>query len=254
VHDDTDGAAPAAVPMSLLADLQAGLLDDAAAARLRHRARTDPHVAGQLAALDRVRRDLAGLGVDAASAPDLPAEVTARVGTALRSLPPPANRVVTSRGSGTAHTARVSVSGWRRTAAVAGIAAAIAAAGVGSTMLLRDEPTGRPATGPTESSITVPRAPGGVPLSDQELLALLTQPPDLAALAAPQRLASCLSGLGYPTSTSPLGARPLAVIGRPGVLVLLPGDMPGRIRAVVVGPNCNSADTGLLASTVINRP
>jgi hypothetical protein len=36
-------------------------------------------------------------------------------------------------------------------------------------------------------------------------------------------------------------------------LLLLPGDMPRRINAVVVAPNCSAADTGLLASTVINR-
>ena len=43
----------------MLADLQAGLLDDATGRRLRRRARTDPDAARQLAALDRVRRELA---------------------------------------------------------------------------------------------------------------------------------------------------------------------------------------------------
>lgn len=232
---DTDGP----VPLSLLADLQAGLLDDDAAARLRSRARTDPQVADRLAALDRVRREVAALGVDAESAPDIPATVTARVGTALRSLPTP---VVDPP-----------VSQWRGTAAIAGVLAAIAAVGVGSAMLLAKADPSQ--AGVTASSTTSPpRAMGGVPLPDGEILALLAQPADPGALAAPQRLASCLSGLGYPPSASPLGARPLAVNGRPGVLLLLAGDLPGRVDAVVVAPNCSSMDTGLLASAVVDRP
>ena len=77
------------VTVDLLADLQAGLLDDRTAARLRRRVRTDPGVKAQLAALDRVRRNLSALAVDSASAPDAPADVTATIGEALRSAPPP---------------------------------------------------------------------------------------------------------------------------------------------------------------------
>ncbi|WP_077739697.1 hypothetical protein [Mycolicibacterium boenickei] len=61
------------IPAELLADLQAGLLDDTTAADVRRRVRTDP-LAGPdarntLAALDRVRRDLRELGADSQSAP-----------------------------------------------------------------------------------------------------------------------------------------------------------------------------------------
>jgi hypothetical protein len=73
-------------------------------------------------------------------------------------------------------------------------------------------------------------------------------------LADPQRRASCLSGLGYPTSTSVLGARPLAVGAASGVLLLLPGDAPRAVNAVVVGLNCSSVDTGMLAERVVIRP
>ena len=76
------------VTVDLLADLQAGLLDDRTAARLRRRVRTDPAVRAQLAALDRVRRNLSALAVDSASAPDVPADVTATICEALRSAPP----------------------------------------------------------------------------------------------------------------------------------------------------------------------
>ena len=87
--DAADDSYELPVTVDLLADLQAGLLDDHTAAQLRRRVRTDPAVKAQLAALDRVRRHLSALGVDSASAPDVPADVTARIGAALRSAPPP---------------------------------------------------------------------------------------------------------------------------------------------------------------------
>jgi hypothetical protein len=241
------------VTMDLLADLQAGLLDDRTAAGLRHRVRTDPDVARRLSTLERVRRDVADLGVDAASAPDIPADVTARVGSALRNQLPPANRVLDRRGPGTAHAARAPVVRFSTAAAVSGLAAVIAAGAVGTVMLLRNDSVGPSGAAPTASSITVARPSGGVPLSDAELLALLNQPQDLGALASPRRRTSCLIGLGYSAGTPVLGARPIDVMGRPGVLVLLPGDVPSRVNAVVVAPNCSSVDTGLLASTVVSH-
>jgi hypothetical protein len=42
--------------------------------------------------------------------------------------------------------------------------------------------------------------------------------------------------------------------GRPGVLMLMPGDTPHAIVALVVEPNCSSAHTGLLADTLVTRP
>jgi hypothetical protein len=44
---------------------------------------------------ERARRALAHLGNDAASAPAVPAEVTARIGAALRAAPPPAAHGIT---------------------------------------------------------------------------------------------------------------------------------------------------------------
>jgi hypothetical protein len=252
LSDDTDGPAPATVPVSLLADLQAGLLDDDTAALVRRRIRDDPANAERMEALDRVRRELAEFGSDLASAPEVPGGVTARVGTALRAAPP-ANHVVGSSGPAAAHAVRDSPGRIRFAAAVVGLIAALAAAGMGAATILRmPERTHDP--GPTADRITVSSRADGLPLTDPQLLDLLRQPPDLGPLADPQRRASCLSGLGYPTSTTVLAAEPLTVTGRPGVLMLLPGDAPRTIHAVVVALNCSSADTGLLADRAVTRP
>jgi hypothetical protein len=192
------------------------------------------------AALDRVRRDLAELGSDATSAPEVPAAVTSRVVTALRAEP--------------AHSIRRP--GLRRlhlVGLIVGLGAALAAATVGVTMLARGPATTYP-RGPTAELITVSRPTAVIPLSDAELKGLLSRPPDLGPLADPQRRDSCLNGLGYAAGTKVLGAVPIDMDGRPAMVLLLPGATPRAMVAKVVEPNCNAAHTRLLADTAVTRP
>ncbi len=194
------------------------------------------------AAIERVRRYLAELGSDEASAPDVPAPVTSRVGAALRAAPAHAVRRSVPR------LPRVQVFGL-----VIGVGAATIAAVLGGVMLVRD-PAPTRSVGPTAESITVSRTSRDIPLSNPQIVGLLSQRPDYGPLADPQRRASCLSGLGYSASTQVLGARPVDMSGHPGVMMLLPGDTPEAVVALVVEPNCSSAHTGLLADTVVTRP
>lgn len=236
--------------VELLADLQAGLLDDAAAARVRERVRADPKAEDLLRALNQVRRDIAAAGVDRASTPAAPPQVTARISAALRSADASLNE---SPGSRAAHSARPPVRPARVIAAVAGFAALLAAIGFGTAALLR-------APGPTASTpvtaehITVSTPPMAVPLSREEILALLRQSPDYGPLNNPARRASCLAGLGYPAATRVLGARPIQINARPGVLLVVPSDTPDNLAVYAVALNCSAADTGLLADTQIPRP
>jgi hypothetical protein len=250
------GQPGSAAPLTpeLLADLQAGLLDNATAARLRRRARSDPEAARVLAALDRVRRDLADLGADDSSAPDVPAEVTARIGAAVQHAPPPRHRVVGFTRRTAAHSARHAVPRLQVVGALAGLCAAVAGVGIGVAMLTHTPERTAPA-GPTADRITVSASPrADVPLSDPQIVGLLTVRPDFGPLADPTKRTSCLGGLGYPAATKVLGARTVEMNGRPGVLMVLPGDNPQALVAVVVTPDCSSADTGLLADKVVTRP
>jgi hypothetical protein len=245
--DGDGGHEPAPITPDLLADLQAGLLDDDTAAALRQRIRTDPNSAEMLAALDRVRRDLVDLGTDDTSAPDVPAEVTARVGAALQAAPPHVGQTRRPAHS-VRHTPR-----WQQLALVAGIGAAVAGAVFGGVMLVHD-PASTGSAGPTAKSITVSRPATGLPLSDPQIVGLLSHSPDYGPLADPRQRASCLSGLGYSAATPVLGARPVDMHGRSALLMLLPADTPGMVLALVVEPDCNSAHTGLLANTLVTRP
>ncbi len=92
------------------------------------------------------------------------------------------------------------------------------------------------------------------PLSDPQLVALLSRGPDFGPLAAPQRRASCLDGLGYSATTQILGAQRVDMSGRPAVLMLLPGETPETVMALVVEPGCSSAHSGLLADRLFSRP
>ncbi|AFM20001.1 hypothetical protein Mycch_5317 [Mycolicibacterium chubuense NBB4] len=244
--DSGDGAgsepAPIRVTPDLLADLQAGLLDDATAARVRHAARTDPDAARALANLDTVRRELAHLGSDAASAPPVPAAVTARVGAALRSAaPPPGNHL---RGRPALTRAQAAV-------LAIGIGAGVLAAGIGLVMLNRD-PAPRYPAGPTASQITVTPT-RDFPLSDEQVRATLDTPAQLGPLADPNRRAACLAGLGLSPTVDVLGGRELDVSGRPGVLLIVPGNTAQQVTALIVEPTCTDTRGGLLARTHLAR-
>jgi hypothetical protein len=224
--DGSAGHEPEPITPELLADPQAGLLDDV-----------------QAGLLDDVQ---AGL-LDDASAPDVPAEVSARVGAALQAAPPhqgPAREPAHS----VRHTPR-----WQLIGLVAGVGAVVVGAVLGGVMLVREPAPGRSA-GPTAESITVSRPVSGLPLSNPQIVGLLSHSPDYGPLADPQRRASCLSGLGYSAATPVLGARPVDMHGRPAVLMVLAADTPRTLLALVVEPDCNSAHTGLLANTLVIRP
>jgi hypothetical protein len=244
------GPAGADPPLTaeVLADLQAGLLDDDAAARVRRRVRADPEAQRILWALNQVRRDVAALGADPDAAPDAPREVTARISAALRSADTLPGG---SRGSGS-HFARPHIRPAKICAGIAGMCAVVAAIAVGTAALI-DAPAPTPSTPATAEHITVSTPPMVIPLSQAQILGLLNRSPDYGPLNDPARRASCLTGLGYPASTQVLGAQQIDINARPGVLLVLRGDTPDNLVVLAVAPNCSAADTGLLASTQVPR-
>ena len=238
-------------PLSVddLADLQAGLLDDDTAARLRKKIRAAPDAQRTIDALNRVRRDIAALGSDASSAPAVAPAVVDGIAAALRAQRPEPERprpAHTVRSGRHPRSARIAV-------AMAGLAAAAVAVWLGTAALITT-PASTSSRPTTVEHITVSRPPVMIPMSDQQILTLLGRGPDFGPLGDPQRRASCLAGLGYPADARVLGARQVEITGRPAILLLLPGDTSGTVTAVAVSPNCSSADTGLLADRIVNRP
>ena len=227
-----------------LADLQAGLLDDAAAARMRQRIRTDPDAGQTMEALNRVRREVAALGSDAGSAPPVDPTTVDGIAARLRAQPAGATHAV-SRG----RLPRPA----RMVFAAVGLTAGAVAAWLGVSALIA-QPAPMPSRPTTVERITVSRPPPVIPLSDQQIVALLDRQPDFGPLGDPRRRASCLAGLGYPANTRVLGARPVDIAGHPAVLLVLPGDAPEALAALAVAPTCSSANTGLSADRTLHRP
>jgi hypothetical protein len=238
VMDDDVGTDPP-LTVDALADLQAGLLDDNTAARLRKTVRADPVAQQNMDALNRVRREVAALGAEQSTAPDVDADTVNRIGGTLRA------QHTVERG-GLPRSARLAV-------AATGLVAVAVAVWLGTRALIT-APTSTPSRPTTINHITVSRPPATIPLSDQQILALLDDRPDFGALADPHRRASCLTGLGYPAGERVLGARPVEIGGRPAVLLLLPADAPGALSALAVAPTCSSVDTGLSADRIVHRP
>ncbi len=184
---------------------------------------------------------------DASSAPAVaPAIVDLHRCSTLRAQSGPSGAAHTVRRGRLPRSARITV-------AAAGLVAAAVAVWLGTTALIT-APAPTPSRPTTVEHITVSRPPMTIPLSDQQILALLDRAPDFGPLADPQRRASCLAGLGYPADARVLGARQVEITGRAAVLLLLPGDTPGAVTALAVAPTCSSADTGLLADRIVKRP
>jgi hypothetical protein len=119
---------------------------------------------------------------------------------------------------------------------------------------LVNTPEPAPSTPVTAEHITVSTPSMAIPLSQPQILGLLDRSPDYGPLGDAARRASCLTGLGFPAATRVLGAQPIEINARPGVLLVLPGDTPGSLAVFAVALNCSAADTGLLASTQVPRP
>jgi hypothetical protein len=240
--------------VELLADLQAGLLDDDVAARLRKKIRADPDAQQIAHALDHVRRDIAAAGTALSATPAVAPAVINGIGAALRAAPIAAHR---SRPHLHAtHTLRPGSlpRPVRMFAAVAGLAAATLAVGLGTAALIATKRAPTPDVFTTAEQITVSRPPLQIPLSDSQILALLDRKPDYGPLTDPQHRASCLGRLGYPAAARVLGAQPIEIAGRAAVLLVLSGRTPGRVTALAVAPTCSSLNADLLADRVVSRP
>ncbi|WP_082963923.1 hypothetical protein [Mycobacterium sp. 852002-51961_SCH5331710] len=194
-------------------------------------------------AVERVRRGLARLAHDEASAPDVPAGVAERVGAALRAAGEPTHAVERPR------LRPIHVFGL-----VIGLAAVVTGAVIGTSMLVRDPAPRFSQPGLTAERITVSRPPPTVPLTGPQLAGLLSAPAEYGPLADPARRAACLEGLGRPANTPVLGARTVDMGGRPAVVLLLPAHAATEVVAVVVDTGCHAAHSGLLAETVVKRP
>ncbi|HVW40985.1 MAG TPA: hypothetical protein VHC18_06520 [Amycolatopsis sp.] len=233
------GAAGPPWSVDLLADLHAGVLDEAQAAELWPRVHADPEARAIIDALEATTADLANLG--AAPAPPMPADVAARIDAAIagevRQAFPQVAPVVSLDAARRRRNKRI---GWV-TGVVAVAAAAIAAVAI--TLPKTDTTEGTPVAAAPPST---GQASGSAPLalrSDQPQAAvaeLSGGAKDYGSLGTPQALDACLKAAGFPGGQSPIGVRPGTVDGKPAILVLLTTGKIAEFRLVALAQSCGS--------------
>ncbi len=201
--------------VELLADLDAGLLDDDRAAAVRAAALADPRSAAVLDALAATRAELGAL-----APPPVPPQVAARWSAALADLDPPAPVVPLRRRPLRRRPLRRRPLR-RRPLLLAAAALLVALLGAGVLVATR---------GP-DPLATV--AVTGVELGSVGRGAVGRED------FGPVEPAACLAGLGVPGPV--LGGRPVRFDGTPGVLVVVGTGEVGRVRVVVVDEACSRA-------------
>ncbi|MGZ4532318.1 MAG: hypothetical protein ACXVXP_08200 [Mycobacteriaceae bacterium] len=235
--------------LDLLADLHAGALDDALAARLSPLAHADRDAARVLDALDATVRQLNEHAAHTPSVP-VPAAVVARIDAALAEQPLPATqpRPPTNVAAARARRPRASYLGIGVLATAAAAAAVFALnAGPGSQDLSgsprADGPQApvRAGTAPPTAASSAAATPldlgSGAP-GPQALTAIGKE--DLGPLSDRAALGGCLQANAITPNSQLIGGSQVTLNGRRGILLLLPTGRAAVFTALVVGPECSA--------------
>lgn len=242
--------------VDVLADLHAGALDDAEAAELWPKVRTDPEAMAVLGALDATTADLTAFGD--APAPPMPAALAARIDAALAEEAAHANGGQPAEAPAVAPVVDLAAArrkrnrqlGWGAGLLTAAAAAVAAVVMIGPGATTPGTPVAEP---PTEA------APGGQPpltLRGDDVAAGLGETMnvrDYGPLTDEAGLDKCLKVNDLDTEKAPIGFRPATIDGEPAVLVVFTTGEFARYRIVAVRADCGEGKAGLLHDETVGR-
>ncbi|MEZ5152055.1 hypothetical protein [Rhodococcus zopfii] len=214
-------------PADLLADLHAGVLADDVAERLWPLVRSDADAMAVIVALDGVQERLRDLAHrDAPGTGSMPPEVAMRLDDAVL-------------GDVRARRRRRRVFAGAVVGAAAAVVAVVAVVVVG-------------VIGPS-SDETAPIAvgPSGAAVLEPDSLRSLIGSTDLGPLSDDRALTGCLTANGIDPAGPLLGSTTLEYGDRDAVLLLVPGDLPPQLTAIVVGTGCDATHPETLSVTTI---
>jgi len=218
-------------PADLLADLHAGALDEEVAERLWPLVREDSDAMAVLDALDAVQERLRGLADADADAPGepMPAEVAMRLDDAVL-------------GAVRAHKRR------RRMFAGAVVGAAAAVVAVVAVVVVGGADSSTDGTAPV-TPIAV--GPDDAAALEPDTLRSLVGSTDLGPLSDDRALADCLAANGIDPAGPVLGSKTIEYGDRDAVVLLVPGEVPPQLTALVVGTDCDATHPETLYVTSI---
>ncbi|MEV7042130.1 hypothetical protein [Amycolatopsis sp. NPDC051061] len=250
--------------VDVLADLHAGVLDDAETSRLWPLVNADPEARAILDALDATQSDLASLAD--APAPPMPAEFAARLDAALAAeaaaafpgqdrpgrTQAPAPR---QAGSGDAEVVDLAAARRRRNKRLgwaAGVLTAAAAAVVAVTVAIpgTSQQAGTPnvaAPAPTGPSV------GSDGAGAQALIGKAVGVRDFGPLRTEDKLDACIAAAGLDPDVRPEGIRPVNVGGKSGVMIILTTGKLAQFRLVAFGADCGPGNPAVLFDKVVGE-
>jgi len=258
----TGGAVGPPWSVDLIADLQAGVLDQREATELWPQVEADPEARAILAALSSTSADLAELG--AAPVEPMPDHLWARIDAAITqeaaqraastqppvAAPAPSERLAPVVGIDAARRKRNKRIGWG-----AGIltAAAAAVAAIAITV-----PSNQTTNGDAIAQPTPPPTQGSEPplaLREGELNASAIGPAigarDFGPLQNEDRLDECVAANGIDPAVKPAGVRGVTIDGRPATLVVLVTGKIGQFRLLALSPDCGPSTPGKIFDRTI---
>ncbi len=256
--DETRGIGGTVGPpwsVDVLADLHAGVLDEAEAAQLWPLVNADPDARAILDALDATRADLASLS-DAPVEP-MPAEFAARLDAALaaeaatfrattRPPAPAPQQTAQVTDLAAARRRRNQRLGWG-----AGILTAAAAAVVAVAVVV---PSAKQDSTP---NVAAPPPSGPSVGSDgngaQALLGKTLGVRDFGPLQTEQRLDQCISAYGLDTKIRPVGVRPVNVEGKSAILTTFTTGKLAQYRLIAFGAECGPGDPAVLFDKIVGE-
>lgn len=247
--DEDRGIEAAGPPWSvdLLADLHAGVLDEAEAERLWTRVNADPEARAIIDAIEATTADLAAL--ESASVEPMPPDVAARIDAALAREVEQAFAPAPVVGFEVARRRRNRRIGW-----IAGAVAAVAAAAVAVVVVLPKSAAtgGNPVAQPPQAGQQAPI----VVRSDHPEAAvgqLSTGVKDYGELGSADQLDACLRAAGFAPTANPIGVQPGTIDGQSAVLVLLTSGDLAQFRLVAFAPTCGAGNAGVLLDKTVGR-
>ncbi|MCR6486137.1 hypothetical protein M8542_25235 [Amycolatopsis sp. OK19-0408] len=243
--------------VDVLADLHAGVLEDARAAELWPLVNADPEARAILDALDATQTDLASLAE--APAPPMPAEFAARLDAALAAEAAarfPAPRAAPEQaGSGDAQVVDLAAARRRRNKRLgwaAGVLTAAAAAVVAVTVAIpgTTQQSGTPnvaAPAPTGPSV------GSDGAGAQALIGKGLGVRDFGPLQTEDKLDACVAAAGLDPKVRPEGIRPVNVGGKAGTMIILTTGKLAQFRLVAFGADCGPGNPAVLFDKVVGE-
>ncbi|SEF28077.1 hypothetical protein SAMN05421837_1042 [Amycolatopsis pretoriensis] len=241
--------------VDVLADLHAGVLEDARAAELWPLVNADPEAREILAALDATQADLASFAD--APAPPMPAEFAARLDAALAAeaaarFPKAQQAAAAPQDAQVVDLAAARRRRNKRLGWAAGVLTAAAAAVVAVTIAIPNtaQQSGTPnvaAPAPTGPSV------GSDGSGAQALVGKAVGVRDFGPLQNEDRLDACIAAAGLDPKVRPEGIRPVNVGGKAGVMIILTTGKLAQFRLVAFGADCGPGNPAVLFDKVVGE-